>query len=201
VSETTTGPGATRPGGKGRPTPKRSEAREAYLRERKGLGPARGSGTLTGRAGRKQARQERVVAQRQMRADMRSADVSKLPPREQVPQRIIARDVVDARKVTIGSLLLPIMVIFFAAFFLRSPGLSSLLGLISYILIFGLIIDTTVISRKVRRLTRERAPGTPISGHAFYIFQRSIQPRKLRMPAPRVGRGEPLPLLPGERRH
>jgi hypothetical protein len=200
VSETTTGPGATRPGGKGRPTPKRSEAREAYLRERKGLGPARRSSGLTGKAGRKAARLERVEAQREMRANMRSADISKLPPREQVPQRIIARDVVDARKVTIGSLLLPIMVIFFAAFFLRSPGLSSLLGLISYILIFGLIIDTTVISRKVRRLTRERAPGTPITGHAFYIFQRSIQPRKLRMPAPRVGRGEPLPPLPGERR-
>jgi hypothetical protein len=48
------------------------------------------------------------------------------------------------------------------------------------------------VSRKVLKLARERYPGESTHGVAMYTALRGTQLRKMRMPAPRVKRGQKI---------
>jgi hypothetical protein len=53
-----------------------------------------------------------------------------------------------------------------------------------------MIAEGWLVARKVRRLAAERLPGQSTQGLTMYTIMRGIQLRRLRVPKPRVSRGE-----------
>jgi hypothetical protein len=168
--------------GKGRPTPKRSEARAARAKS------ATAPQTSTDR---KQAREDRRRQSREYRAAMASGDVSRLPPRERAPERVLARDFVDSR-INVG----PFFLLVAAVYFVGSvfPGTYVRLAAI-YLMLLGIlavVVDSLVLARQVTRRVAEKYPDSKVRVRA-YAAQRALLPRRWRMPKPRVDRhGSPI---------
>jgi len=61
-------------------------------------------------------------------------------------------------------------------------------------LAFALIIDSVLISRKIKKLVRERFPNTGQRMGSLYLYaiMRSITFRRMRAPVPRVAIGDPV---------
>lgn len=167
-------PGPTLPGRqrKDHPTPTRRQA-EAARRER--LNP-----TLT----KKEARQRTTELNRRQR-------LAAMAERDNTPEKSLLRDHIDARR-SIGEFLLPGLLIILALTFLQSLWQPA--TLISMALMYGyiilVIIDIAIMWRGYKRLHAERIPQTPLRGLMLYGANRCIQMRRLRMPPPRIDRGE-----------
>ncbi len=174
---------APKPGGKGRPTPKRSEA-EQSRRERARPPQSRKEAY---RRARELSRAERAKT----RQALITGDERNLPARDRGPVRGYVRDVVDSRR-SIGQYYLPVaLVVLLASFF---PVPTIVLGSV-YALMFmmiAVIIDSLLLSRRLRRELRERFPDDDTRGAVLYGVMRSLQMRRLRLPPPRVEPGKAL---------
>jgi hypothetical protein len=178
--------GEPKAGGKGRPTPKRSEARAA--RAHGGLALA----TPTDRKeARSQARTERRRKSQEYRAAMLSGDISKLPERERAPERILARDFIDSR-INVGPFFLIVAAVYFVGGVI--PNIYVRVGA-TYLMLVGIlavIVDTLVLTRQVTNRVAAKYPDSRVRVRA-YAAQRALLPRRWRMPRPRISRGDPLP--------
>ena len=184
--------------GKGRPTPKRREStvvrgpvtapktrKEAYARQRAQAKSARANRAARGSA-RTAATADMTPAQR--RAALRSGEV--LSKRDQGETRRLARDYVDSHRLASNYFLLlfPLMVL---------SGLIRGLAIVqavTLLLAFGFIGEWYVVGRRVRRMAAERygeAQGGNMS-IGFYAGSRAYLPRRWRLPAPQVERGEAI---------
>jgi hypothetical protein len=184
-----------RPNAKGRPTPTRKEAEAA----RRGTPTRRGSARpSTGKPGDPKAakiamREARRAKAAEYRAAMNSGDIKKLPARERVPERVLARDIVDQRK-NFGPLFL--LVVVFAYFLGLAPSTGVKLAAF-YLLplsLIGIVADSIFVGRKVTREVRERYPNSTVKLKG-YVGQRALMPARWRQPRPRpdivVGRWIP----------
>jgi DUF3043 family protein len=165
---TTTGTG----GKKDRPTPSRREA-EAARRQRVNK-------SLTNR-------EARQVAARQARAER----LRRLGDRERAPEKALMRDYVDAR-LNLGEFLLPAVVVILAITVLGSyvPEIAVITTLAMYLFIFAVFADEFLMWRGFKRVLAERLPNAPTKGLLMYGMTRSTQLRRLRIPPPRIKRGE-----------
>jgi Protein of unknown function (DUF3043) len=170
-----------KPGGKGRPTPKRSEA------EKRNRQP------ITAPTNRKEA--YRAVRERQARERARAregmarGDDKYLVKRDRGPVRRLARDYIDSRR-TLASYFMFVMLAIVMISLLPNVWAKTL-GFFGIPVMLGVVlIEGFVISRKVGKLAAERFPDENRSGAGFYAAMRSMQMRRLRMPAPRVKPGE-----------
>jgi hypothetical protein len=170
-----------KPGGKGRPTPKRSEAE----RTRKKASVPRDRKEAM-REARKKARAEREAMRRALVAGEEKA----LPARDRGPVRRLVRDIVDSRR-NVGELFLPLAlsVLILGAFSRTVQVLSYLVWLAMIVL---LTLDLLVLRRRIRRLVAQRHPDARIKGLFLYGLLRSTQLRRLRLPPPRVKPGEKI---------
>ena len=119
------------------------------------------------------------------RAAMNSGDVSKLPARERVPERIMARDIVDQRR-NLGPVLLGIIVV---AYFLGIAPVSGLKVVAFYLLpicLIGIVADTIIAARGVSRKIAEKYPNSTVKVKG-YVGQRALMPARWRQPRPRPG--------------
>ncbi|MHA7652912.1 DUF3043 domain-containing protein [Mycobacterium sp. ML4] len=187
----------TRTGPKGRPTPKRSEARgrkgpvapapmtasEARAR-RKSL-----SGTKLSREERRADRTANRARMTERRERMMAGEEAYLLPRDQGPVRRYVRDVVDARRNVLGLFMpsaLGLLAVMFALpqlQFYMSPAMLVLMALMT--------IDGIVLGRKVGRLVDAKFPKNTESHWklGLYAAGRASQMRRMRAPRPRVERG------------
>ena len=169
--------------GKGRPTPKRSEAerrrRQPYTAPKDRKEAARFS--------KDRQRSDRT---RRMEAVRRGEEWA-LPPRDRGPVKALARDYVDSRR-HIGEFLLPGMIVILAATFAYqiAPGISMYATVFMYIFIATVAVSSYLTWRGFKKLLAERLPRSSYRGLLFYVINRSIQIRRFRMPAPRVKRGD-----------
>jgi Protein of unknown function (DUF3043) len=173
----------SRPGvtaGKGRPTPKRSEAESR--RRQPYTAPA------DRKAAYKQSRERDRGTRARKVAAMKRGEEWALPRKDQGPVRALARDYVDSRW-TASEFYLYGVVVLVGVLFL--PGLRG--SLIVDYLILGilavLLTEGWFIGRKVLTMARQRYPGESTRGIRFYAAMRGTQMRRMRMPAPRVKRG------------
>jgi hypothetical protein len=172
----------TKEGGKGRPTPKRSQAQARNARP---LVPS----------DRKAAQKQSREAQREARARMQSAlltgDERYLPVRDQGPQKRFVRDVVDARR-NVGEYFLIIagasLVLSMIATPLKSPQLLLVTTLLIYLVLAVVVVDSVLLGRKVSRALKARFPE-PERGLVSYGVTRALQIRRMRRPVPMVDRG------------
>jgi hypothetical protein len=167
-----------KPGGKNRPTPKRSEARAA--RGQVTRTPA--SPASTARDARTSTRQERRLQSAEQRQAMLTGDVAKMPAYHRAPERVYARELVDKRR-NIGPLFLPVAVLCLFLSQVRVPAIQLAGAVALYIMMTILIVDAFLLGRYVNKRVAEKFPNSRVPVR-MYSFQRSIMPKRWRMPRP-----------------
>lgn len=169
--------------GKGRPTPKRSEARAA---RKKPLVTPRG------KTAAKTDRAERAELRRKMREAMRTGDERYYPPMAAGPERALVRDVVDARK-SFGWFAIPGWLAGVLLTMIPTPVTQVGGTLVLFSIVIVLVADLWLTGRAVRRALDRRWPeGTETSRKSlvWYGIARNTQFRRQRLPRPRVERGQ-----------
>lgn len=179
----------TRPVSKGRPTPKRRESqgqrgpvtapktrKEAYARQRQLSKQQRTNRTTA---------KPRTVAEQ--RAALKAGDPSVLPRRDQGKTRKLARDYVDSHRMLSNYLLwlFPIMIV---------GVVLPAVQVVVLVVFIALLIEWWFTGRRIRALSLKRfeeAQGNNLS-IGFYAGTRAYLPRRWRLPAPQVGRGDPI---------
>jgi len=176
-------------GRKGRPTPKRRESqgrrgpvsaprtrKEAYARQRQLAKEQRGN---------RAAAKPRTVAEQ--RAALRAGDPSVLPRRDQGKTRKLARDYVDSHRMMSNYLLLlfPIML---------AGVIVPAVQIVVLLVFVGLLVEWWITGRRIRALAMERFGETQGNNLSigFYAGTRAYLPRRWRLPAPQVQRGDPI---------
>jgi hypothetical protein len=183
VSETPAAPGR-----KNRPTPKRRDSegrrgpvtapktrKEAYARQRQ----------LSKEQKANRAARPRSAAEQ--RAALKRGDPSALPRRDQGPTRKLARDYVDSHRLMSNYLLLlfPIMVI---------GVVVPTIQIVVLVVFVALLVEWYFVGRRIRAMSLKRfgeAQGGNLS-IGFYAGSRAYLPRRWRLPAPQVERGDEI---------
>jgi hypothetical protein len=177
--------------GKGRPTPKRRDSvgargpvsapktrKEAYARQKE-MAKSQRTAQRTPAA-------NLTVAQR--RELLRKGDPSVLPRRDQGHTRKLARDYVDSRRMASNYLLwlFPLIILGYALPILQMAVLA---------LFIVLVVEWFLSGRRIIAMSRERygkADGGGLVSISFYAGSRAYLPRRWRMPAPQVERGDQI---------
>jgi hypothetical protein len=137
---------------------------------------------------RQALREERRERRREVTEGMRRGDQRYLSARDRGPERALARDVVDSRP-TVGTFFFAGALIVLLGSSASMPAQVRLVAnLLWGVLAVAVLLDITLLCRKVKRLLRERYPDSTerIGSLYFYVAMRSITFRRLRIPLPRV---------------
>jgi Protein of unknown function (DUF3043) len=177
--------------GKGRPTPKRSEAERDRYRSitgstTSGRGPSGGSATK-GKATPEDKARARTERDKRMAAMRRGEDWA-LGPRDRGPVRKLARDYVDSHR-RASEYYMYVLIILLIALLSRNKTLEDYVSPFVVVLILVIVVDAYLIRRALRKLVAERLPGESTRGLTTYAVMRALQIRRFRMPAPRVKPG------------
>jgi hypothetical protein len=174
--------GADRAGvtaGKGRPTPKRSEA------ERRRRQPY--SAPADRKAALQQTRSRDRDARSRKYAAMRRGEEWALAPKDKGPVRALARDYVDSRRRISEYYMYGLGVLVVLLFI---PATRLFIDYLVLGVVLVMLAEGTLLGRQVLKLATERFPGERTRGVRLYAALRAMQIRKLRMPAPRVNPGD-----------
>jgi hypothetical protein len=172
--------------GKGRPTPKRSEA------ERNRYQPITGSrsGSRGPAAPRTPEGKEKARADRTRRYEaMKQGESWALNPKDRGPVRALARDYVDSKR-RVSEYYMYILLVLVVALFFRSKAAQEFISPLILVLVFIIVVDAQLIRRALNRLVAERLPGQSTKGLTVYAVMRALQIRRFRIPVPRVHPGE-----------
>ncbi|HYZ57994.1 MAG TPA: DUF3043 domain-containing protein [Streptosporangiaceae bacterium] len=171
--------------GKGRPTPKRSEAERG---RRQGItgspgrpGSGRGGG---GRAESKADRSRRYEA-------MKRGEEWALQARDRGPAKALARDYVDSRR-RLSEYYMYVMVALIIVLFIKITAVQQFAEPIALVLILFVVVDALLLRNSLRKLMAQRLPGESMRGVTMYAVFRALQIRRMRMPAPRVRPGDKI---------
>ena len=170
----------TRPGAKGRPTPKRREA-ERTRRERVRAPRDR-------REAARQARQQARESRARTRAALLAGDERALPARDRGPVKAFVRDLVDARR-SVAEFFLYVAVVVLLVTLIRVPVVQLVGTSVWLVMVVAIVADSLVLVTRLRRELRRRFPGQDTKGAVSYALLRSLQIRRLRLPPPRVKPG------------
>lgn len=169
------------PTGKGRPTPKRSDAR-AQRRA-----PVPKTRKEAAALQRDKAREQR----RLQRSALQSGDETYLPPRDAGPARRLARDYIDSHFAP-GQFFFGLIFIALVSSFVPNHIVAAVvnfgsLSLFALMLLFGIRN-----ARNARQLVEATYGAKDATGITTYALTRGMSPRWVRRPRPKVKRGETL---------
>jgi hypothetical protein len=185
AGETEDGAPSARPGavtaGKGRPTPKRSEAerrrRQPYTAPRDRKEAARTART-----------RQRTDRTRRMEAVRRGEEWA-LPARDRGPVKALARDYVDSRR-RVSEYYMYGLLVLLVLLFIRAPIVQTIVPLLVLAAVLVMGIEGVFIGRRAKQLAAQRLPGESTRGLALYSAMRALQIRRLRVPKPRIRPGD-----------
>ncbi|MGK5741992.1 DUF3043 domain-containing protein [Micromonospora sp. URMC 103] len=163
---------------KGRETPKRPSAGR------------RPGGTPTKPLTKEEARERR----RQQRSEAAAEFRREGGPRDRGPERLLVRNVVDSRR-TVGTWFFGgALIVLIGSNAAMPPVVRLVSNLLWGALALGVVVDSLLICRKIRKLVQERFPRTDQRMGSLYLYaiMRSITFRRMRTPAPRVNLGDPV---------
>ena len=167
---------------KGRPTPKRSEARR-----RRG-GPV-APPPRTRKEAAKRAREQAAADRLSVREGTARGDESRMVARDRGPVRALVRDVVDGRR-NVGVLLLPLAVLLVLAQLIGNNRLTSFALLLWIAGVLAMVADVIVTTVLIRRRVRAAHPDEhKLFGHVAYGLLRSTVFRRFRLPPARTSPG------------
>lgn len=200
AEQTEEAPAKNRPpeqAGKGRPTPKRSDAERNRYRSIQG-GTTSGRTTGTRDPGRKLTPEEKARERDRARSDrtkrmeaMRRGEDWALGPRDQGPLKKLARDYVDSHR-RASEFYMYALLVLLVALFTRNKIVESYTGPLVFVLIAIIAIDGFLIRRGLLKLVAERYPGQSTRGLTWYAVMRAMQIRRFRNPQPRVKPGDKI---------
>ena len=167
--------------GKGRPTPKRSEAE----RRRRQPYTAPKDRKEASRVSRDRQRTDRT---RRMEAVRRGEEWA-MPARDRGPVKALARDYVDSKR-RISEYYMYGLLVLLVLLFIRTPIVQTIVPLIVLGAVLVMALEGIFIGRRVKSLAAERLPGQSTRGLALYSAMRALQIRRLRVPKPRVKPGD-----------
>jgi hypothetical protein len=165
--------------GKGRPTPKRSEAEK---RRRPVSAP--GDRKEANRQYRDRQRQDRVRRQQGMQRGEQWA----LPARDRGPVRALVRDYVDSRR-RLSEFYMYGLLVLLVMLFIRNALVQSIVPVLVTVAVLIMLVEGIFIGRHARALAETRLPGESTQGVRLYAAMRALQIRQLRMPKPRIKPG------------
>lgn len=169
--------------GKGRPTPKRSQAQH-----RRG-GPVAPPPATRKEAARR-VRAEGAKKRQEIKAGTRAGDERAMMARDRGPVRRLARDLVDSRR-HVGVLLLPATLLPVLANLSSSVAVRATATSIWLAAVVSAILDMIITGVVVRRRIRAGFPEeTTLRGHVGYAVVRTAQFRRFRLPPPQVRPGD-----------
>jgi hypothetical protein len=173
--------------GKGRPTPKRSEAERKRVVSRT---------PQTRKEAAAAMRERRRTEYAENRAAMKSGDVTKLPAAERTPEKILIRNVVDRRR-NVGWVTFPVLVPLYVlgnVVYKLDKGVGFIVTWIMLGLMLAVAADSVRLWRLISRTLRERLPATAGNrGLRVYGVMRAVMPRRFRQPKAILKVGDPLP--------
>jgi hypothetical protein len=142
----------------------------------------------------KQMRERQKVERSEASAGMRAGDERYLLARDRGPERALVRNIVDSKR-TAGTW-------FFAGailVFVGSTGAMPLAirngsTLLWAILAIAVVVDSILISRRIKKLVTERFPGTSQRLGSLYLYgmMRGLTFRRMRVPKPQVKLGDKI---------
>jgi Protein of unknown function (DUF3043) len=179
--------------GKGRPTPKRRDMtnrrgpvtapktrKEAYARQKEAAKAVR--------VARSTPATQMTVQQR--RAALKAGDPSVLPKRDQGQTKKLTRDYVDSRRM-LSTYLLWLFPLMLVSWLIPAAGVVQIFVLVVFL---ALLIEWILTGRRLRAMAIARfgsADGSALS-IGFYAGSRAYLPRRWRLPAPQVTRGDEI---------
>ncbi|MGY1603368.1 DUF3043 domain-containing protein [Geodermatophilus sp. SYSU D00815] len=172
---------AVKTAGKGRPTPKRSEAQG----RRPGPPPPP---PTTRKEAYKRMREQQAANRASARQAAARGDDSYLPARDRGPVRKLVRDIVDSRR-NIGSLFLLVAALALVGTFVPNLVIRSYTSFVLMAFFAVFIVDSLFLSRKIKRTLAERLPDQSHKGVTWYGISRSTMIRRWRFPKPDVAVG------------
>ena len=164
--------------GKGKPTPKRSEAERARRYNAPG---DRKEAVRQSRTRDRSARARKTEA-------MRRGEEWALPAKDKGPVRALARDYVDSKRRVSEFYMYGLVVLLFLLF-LHNPVVATVLPALLIVMVVIMVVEGYLVGRKVTAMAGERFPGESTRGIKIYSAMRALQIRKLRFPKPRVKPG------------
>jgi hypothetical protein len=168
--------------GKGRPTPRRSEAQG----RRPGPPPPP---PTTRKEAYKRMREQQASRRSETRQGAARGDDAYLPARDRGPVRKLVRDVVDSRR-NVGSFFLAIAGVALVGTIAPSVTLRNYASFLLFGFFLLLIVDSVVLSRKIKQKVAERHPETTKTrGLTWYGISRATMIRRWRFPKPEVPLG------------
>ncbi len=176
----------TRTGGKGRPTPRRREA------QRRRTGPV-APPPKTRREAARRIREQGNDRRAEAREGLKAGDERYLPPRDRGPERRMVRDIIDSRR-NAGVLFLLSAVVYFVGLIIPNAQVKAGITALWLTVLILLVVDSTVIGLRIRKLMRERYPDSreQLSKLIFYGATRATMIRRWRMPKPVVNVGDAI---------
>lgn len=174
---------------------------KGYTPSKKELGVVTPKRTAQGRrvqdpapANRKEAYKQLRERQRAERAEasegMRNGDERYLLARDRGPERSLVRDLVDSRR-TAGSYFIGGAVIVLIGSSIAIPVVQIASNVIWAGLALAVLIDSILISRRIKKLISTRFPDTTqrMGSLYFYGIMRGLTFRRMRVPKPKVDLG------------
>jgi hypothetical protein len=140
-------------------------------------------------AARRQRDARREQLERQRAALAGSGNERDLPPRDQGPVRKFVRNFVDSR-FHVAEFFLPLAVVILVLVMVRVGAVQSIALLLWLTVIILIVINSVVTSIRLRKELATRFPGQSTRGAVAYALMRTLQMRRMRVPKPKVKRGE-----------
>ena len=140
----------------------------------------------------KKMRERQRLERAEASAGMRAGDERYLLARDRGPERALVRNIVDAKR-TAGTWFFAGAIIVFIGSTGAMPTVVQLgANLLWAILAIAVVIDSVLISRKVKRLVTERFPDTTQRMGSLYLYgmMRGLTFRRMRVPKPQVELGD-----------
>lgn len=140
------------------------------------------------------SKQEARERRRALRAEAAAEFRREGGPRDRGPERLLARNVVDSRR-TVGTWFFGgALVVLIGSGPTMPPVVRLASNLLWGALALGVVVDSVFISRRIRKLVRERFPKSTERLGSLYLYaiMRSITFRRMRAPRPRVNLGDKI---------
>jgi hypothetical protein len=167
--------------GKGRPTPKRSDAQKR-----------RGGPVTPPPANRKEAAKLQRAKQAEDRVRIKegtkTGDERAMLPRDQGPIRRRVRDIVDAHR-SPAFLLLPVAAFLVIAQIVNASALTAVAVFLWLLTLLSVALDLSYIGLRLRRELRADFPDASLRGHIGYGLLRTTVFRRMRAPRPQTRPG------------
>jgi hypothetical protein len=167
--------------GKGYATPTRKEREAANLRplvnsDRKAAGKA--------------SRAKMAEARERARIGMANGEEKYLVARDRGPQRRFIRDFIDAR-FSVGEIMIPIMFVVIILTFVQDEVFQVLAIMGLWLFFILAVLDCLVVGFRInRKLAAKFGSDQLQKGNRWYAAMRALQLRVMRLPKPKVKRGE-----------